>query len=120
MVENNKLIAEFIGWTEYRGLNRKWNGSFDTNNLFHVNKTVEQHEIIFHSSWDWLMPVVEKIENLYEVGDFVINSSNVCISGESKSGKFFGVHYSYSPNTSKIDAVWLACVEFIKWYNENN
>jgi len=41
--ENNKIIAEFMGWIDPN----------DPND--------ETHESKFHYSWDWLMPVVKKI-----------------------------------------------------------
>ncbi len=46
--ENNKLIAEFM-------------------NVDHVDidQAYEDYgELKYHTSWDWLMPVVEKIESL--------------------------------------------------------
>ena len=56
-MEENKLIAEFMevheimhdGYSEY---------DFDDNTL----DVVHEEELQYHTSWDWLMPVVEKIE----------------------------------------------------------
>lgn len=95
--ENNKLIAEFmsVDLHEY---------------VMNGGKTLE-----YHSSWDWLMPVVEKIEsNGFDVrirkDDCVIyycsdKSDDVVLYLESKSGK--------------MESAYLAVVEFIKWYNKN-
>ena len=63
-MEENKLIAEFMevheimhdGYSEY---------DFDDNTL----DVVHEEELQYHTSWDWLMPVVEKIEFLEEVDD---------------------------------------------------
>ena len=49
MNENNKLIAEFMGLYEKHPL-----GSFFINGSWYA-----EHEFKYHSSWDWLMPVVE-------------------------------------------------------------
>ena len=99
MKENNKLIAEFLGKDH------------------ELNKCISTRE--FHKSWDWLMPVVEKIEcttidnddnsdNFFnvmiEVFECNINGGDICIC---KSGN------------TKIDATYNAVVEFINQYNKN-
>jgi len=68
-IEGNKLIAEFMGILYGLKLNatdpvteeskvriHEYNGIEGTEGL-HIN------HLKFHSSWDWLMPVVEKIHN---------------------------------------------------------
>lgn len=58
--ENNKLIAEFMGLTEPFELPQfgtiRPNGDFKTEFL--------AHQLRYHNSWDWLMPVVEKISDM--------------------------------------------------------
>jgi hypothetical protein len=49
MKDNNKLIAEFMGGEKPER----------TSDLRHF---IEEHHN-YHTSWDWLMPVIEKIEN---------------------------------------------------------
>jgi len=62
--ENNKLIAEFmgfqktnIGWYDSEEIMPPLSNTYDSN-------TFDEHELAFHKSWDWLMPVVEKIEDI--------------------------------------------------------
>ena len=92
-----------------------------TNKCFHI-KAVK-----YHSSWDWLMPVVEKIESSkvdnwpepIKSFTFRIESKYCLISGHSgiaQPGVFYQTPYGYEPE-SKIHATWLAVVGFIKWYN---
>ena len=51
-MKNNKLIAEFM------------QESSEGFNLYDYNGChYKVGELMFHTSWDWLMPVVEKIEN---------------------------------------------------------
>jgi hypothetical protein len=55
-MEDNKLIAEFMGHTfadyDLGGLHYLIDGNY-----------VEYNSLQYDASWDWLMPVVEKIEN---------------------------------------------------------
>lgn len=64
IVENNKLIAEFMGL--YKGFHAfeyesgqipEWAEKEESNTLFLT-------DLKYHNSWDWLMPVVEKIGKL--------------------------------------------------------
>lgn len=64
---------------------------------------------LYHSSWDWLIPVVEKIESLNH--PVYINSNN-CVIYE-KVGRNHGWFIDNYADT-KIEATWISCVEFIK------
>lgn len=112
ITEGNKLIAEFMG----ADFNNE--GDFCYFKL-PDNKAHTVGGLKYHTSWDWLMPVVEKIEK-----DFV-NSSTISHhrfedtywcefidSEETQTG------YAKS-ETSKIEAVWLCVIDFIKYYNQN-
>lgn len=109
--EKNKLIAEFMGWKE------RFFGMF-----YSPNKTwSKENELAFDSSWDWLMPVVEKIESLrFKVNIFGYNEdtqAHYVIVYSSKEGTISIQNQSKLP---KIEAVYNACVEFINYYNQNN
>lgn len=95
ITKNNKLIAKFMGFilNSYTDGSLCW--SFDFNN---PSSNVEAYrnypnstkynplnKLQFDTSWDWLMPVVEKIEQL---GYFVIGfSTNTVIICEQKDVK---------------------------------
>ena len=94
-MENNKLIAEFMGMEDYQEM-----GEYVTPN--------------YHSSWDWLMSVVEKIEsrrnpngNAYRV---TIDMCNVEIEGAG---------IEILGGTYKLDTTYQAVVQFIKNYKNN-
>tara|TARA_R100000541_G_scaffold56019_1_gene65202 strand:- start:287 stop:613 length:327 start_codon:yes stop_codon:yes gene_type:complete len=60
-MKDNKLIAEFMGFTYEKNI-----GWYDNEMLMSQNVYDNQDgncfdELKFHSSWDWLMPVIEKI-----------------------------------------------------------
>ena len=110
ILNGNKLIAKFMGLKTGKELGKdRWQ-----NDYFDISNTIngQRNELLlFDTSWDWLMPVVEKIEfhsaHLVEIGLHSCTIKNVDLTW---------VHTSQG--NSKIEAVWLACVEFIKWHNE--
>ena len=118
LLENNKLIAEFMG-----GKNFDKNGYFEifipeqVNNL-ETNKgwvTEVLEWTNYHKSWDWLMPVVEKIESIENYRfDFEIRQSLVEIYDKDEQIDVF-----QEQGDDKREVTYWCVVEFIKWYNEN-
>lgn len=102
--KNNRLIAEFMGMTQGR---ERWpNDWFDDKGT--INGARNEH-LLFHSSWDWLMPVIHKIPSLCDFKkpfDCPINGKRVEL--------FHQVNLFCD-----IDEAYEAVVEFITWYNEN-
>jgi hypothetical protein len=111
IIEGNKLIAEFMGWVwsdAFRGLlPDHW---IDENGGCEGLKT----ELEFHSSWDELMPVVEKIEDMGYT--FKICRRRIEID---KDGEHPPYPFIYSKLDTKIESAWVGCIEFIKWHNQN-
>ena len=113
ILEGNKLIAEFMG-LEIITDGISW---FDTN-----YKSLGNYD----SSWNLMMSVVEKIENLevnsvQVVDEFRIEPNQVVVRGWiTPKHKFYRV-YEIEKMSSifKLKAVWFVVVEFIKWYNLN-
>ena len=95
-MENNKLIAEFMGV-------EKENGRYYFTTPMEDYKT---EELYFDVSWDWLMPVVEKI-NLQVTLGHATGSIHKVIDK---------IHHRVKH--TMIDATYQAVVEFIKQYNE--
>jgi len=117
--ENNKLIAEFMGWTYHPETST--HGMRD--NTWEYKPHYYHHSLLFHSSWDWLMPVVEKIESLDELGGIVTIKQGLCIIESRMLGDksvYAKVnHYFLQGVKGKQQATHEAVVEFIKWYNQN-
>lgn len=110
--ESNKLIAEFTGG--------QFNSKGDKFTHPMVSDIFAPAEWIkYHSSWDWLMTVVEKIESL---------GFDSRIHGNNSDGGFVCDFIDIENNEascevsylSKIDAVYSAVIEFIKWHNDLN
>lgn len=91
-MSDNEIIAEFMGHDVPNGY---LNGS-DRNSKY-------------DTSWDWLMPVVEKIERIKGV-HLVISELGCDIYS-------FGKRVSDSREDTKIKTVYKAVVSFIKWYS---
>ncbi|MGL5713284.1 MAG: hypothetical protein ACRCX2_09715 [Paraclostridium sp.] len=105
ILENNKLIAEFLGLNLYRGY---WYKSTTATE----RKICKEQALKFHNDWNWLMKVIEKIR--------VIDSK--------AKGNFKIKLLHYHRNNKTIfdlsilegkEYVYNAFLEFIKWYNEN-
>ncbi len=96
---DNELIAKFMG------LERKYES---TNQVFIDN-------LKYHTSWDWLMPVVEKIEAHGAIVEIWLSLGRGCrIYFVKERNEFI-----YESN-STIESVYKSVVEFIKWYNKIN
>lgn len=58
---SNKLIAEFMGWTIEPGMENINDPYYNYSNGWQM---VMASQMQFNISWDWLMPVIEKISKL--------------------------------------------------------
>jgi len=107
ILEGNKLIAKFMGAEIDENFARFLNYSNDSvsGRGYHI------FELLYHSSWDWLMPVVEKIESLKEVESAFIIELNYC-SIWVKDNLVFNTE-----EKTKIKSVYKTIIEFIKWHN---
>jgi hypothetical protein len=96
IIKGNKLIAEFMGEVcgEMTIQNKK--GSWDFTE--------------YHSSWDWLMPVVEKIdEKCPQHPDFEdADTGRPCTIFDATSSPW------------KIENTYKTIIEYIEWYNIQN
>jgi len=103
--EENKLIAEFMGWKVDKSISSAHFKKTGGYHLTNGTRTMASNQLQYHTSWDWLMPVVEKIEH---------TSAYVNVKGcHVKISTWVDVN---AP--TKLEAVHKAVVEFIKWYNE--
>lgn len=113
----NKLIAEFLG------LKVDYNKSNNDYGIDGVPLTCYN----YNSSWDLLMTVVEKIENLdlsnwYDEGNFM----NVEVSIDTGHCNIY-IQLNYDPphnitglsdySLPKIELLYSQVVKFIEWYN---
>lgn len=119
--EGNRLIAEFMGYTVTKFGFSKTGSYVDEQGSRHETgmtiKTVKYHE-----SWDWLMPVVEKISKIQcdepnkDRDTYYLRAFGM----PSEEGEFMvrfnrmGLHFS----NNLIEAAYQAVVQFIHHYNQ--
>lgn len=125
MEANNALIAEFMGCRKNK------DGTYDVEAFYYspaytsssLYDTCEYtpENMKYASSWEWLMPVVQKIESLPIVDE-------VNFQWESVSKKYyFNILPAYNnsfPNiyeegVNKIQVAFNLIIKFINWYNQN-
>jgi len=109
IIENNKLIAEFMG------------AIFKDNQAYIPNHAAQCYEkdcLAYHSSWDWLMTVVEKIEEIEPEVRVIIYEDEVEI-WQKTAPKWTEIVNISADGSGKLDNTYKAVVEFIKWYNED-
>lgn len=119
--QNNILLAEFLGVKE------KESNWFDGYELQEAGLPFNYgamgngtRDLKFHTSWDWLMLVVDKIEGLI-LGEnnsinVTIGATNYCVIQDS-NGEIY--NDNEESKETKLKTVYAACVKFVKWYNEN-
>jgi hypothetical protein len=108
--EKNRIIAEFMGrdvslisLAEFRKLNQRDK---------HLIKGSFAEDLQYHSSWNWLMEAVEKIESL----GYWVNRINGDVWILDNDGEFI---VNNTMHQGGKEAVCSACFEFIQWYNQN-
>lgn len=100
-MKDNKLIAEFMGLEKENG-------------LYLFTTPMDDYKtdtLYFNHSWDWLMPVVQKIESLGYV--FTIQG------GKAEYGEMLSEAQCFIAE-DKLSSTYKAVVEFINQYNNNS
>jgi hypothetical protein len=127
MKTDNELINEFMGmkitqikedwfvgeafYPHYYNVGEMWHTGSTTRE--YVEDSLEYHcrTAKFNSSWEWLMPVVEKIKNTIGV-----KSVDECSEEEWNTS----TGLTRLTITTPLSVVYSAVVNYIKWYNKNN
>ena len=128
--EGNKLIAEFMvpNWkSEYES------GEIDIDSNLQVKMGLvfDKPEMWkYHSSWNNLMPVVDKIGEIDGIVTEIISSPTISkrwmtytfkVARENRKSfqmdEIIKVNSKYDENEPKIQLVWRGVIEFIKRHN---
>lgn len=121
-MEDNKILAEFLGLKVYKGKNEYTGNEY----YYYNNENMEDWEGIpdYNSDWNSLMEVVEKIEDLklengYQLYDFNITSFSTTIVDNFDGDALLYIERDKINNKSKLDTVFECCLEFVKWNNKS-
>lgn len=112
IVENNRLIVEFMGYKTYE-MNGYFNVEYSDDNI----RTIQDTH--YHTSWDWLMPVVEAIN------DYVNDEGEPIYSVEIDPDHVMirrGLHTAIVVDVPQarhyMEMIYLAVVEFAKRFHQ--
>lgn len=106
--ELNKTLALFEGFEIYE-LNGHTHVIYDDCN----HRVLE--DTAYHNDWNWLMRVVEKIDDLLPDDSVVQISYNRCVIDNYE----YGISWDHIAN-SRIEACYKAVCDFVEWYYSNN
>lgn len=102
IIENNKLITEFM----------------------EINTSIShdhQGIYLYHLSYDWLIPVIEKIGLHYgcivEINYALVVTCRICYLGKTKYDKAINFYGHNNGEKEPIMAVYECVVEFLKYLN---
>ena len=118
-LENNKLIAEFMGMNivTLDDIRRNKNPMISNADGYTVDS------LQYHTSWDWLMPVVDEIESIEGISIRIEGFSVEVLKGTMPYEDNEDVVICKGDvdiRKGKIYSVYTAVVEFIKKQNKNN
>jgi hypothetical protein len=115
IIQGNKLIAEFMGLKlidVFNGDTREYFKAWDWpkgKSYVHSIQPMwvpcgEESRLPYHTSWDWLMPVAEKISKVEDMGSLT-NTMNFLISKARMR------------EANSITDLFMAIIHYITWYN---
>jgi hypothetical protein len=119
----NRIIAEFMGFIFYD----------DQGKYYHIEEgyyLCEPDELKYHSDWNWLMSVVDKIEkikdpnNILELYEVKMRCSTCEIVEHpqwriaNRSNEDTLMPEIYHTGLNRFEATYDAILDFIKWFNK--
>lgn len=118
ILENNKLIAEFMGLEiKPKYINSKKEEGFANNKFYLFRKSdkriMDIQSKFYHNSWDWLMPVYQKINNYIQLRsheDWKFNTET--------NELHFNIWNALEDENCCIEFLYVEIIKFIKWYNK--
>jgi len=109
VIEGNKLILEFEGYEHISDDPETYHNGY----YYKKGDGVEYiKDCLFHESWDWLMPIIDKIRN-----DSKVIAFEICFSLGVIVKVFYNKEWHFYESNDMIEAPYVAVIDYIKWYN---
>lgn len=119
LIQNNRLIAEFMG----ARLTHPHIYEYEIYPTEHSSKYWDDYAMLYHKEWNWLMPVVEKIEKL----GFNTNVSYEYMSRKHRAGIFDDAYRNFAKGIrfsnegeNQLTNMYLSVIQFIHHYNNQS
>jgi len=113
-MKENKLIAEFMGWEEIYKDASQLDYKFAKPNEIIYRRNIDDLE--YHISWDWLMSVVDKLEGIETDNGYY--EFRIQLAETKIVDNHFETWIEINEG-DRFENTYLAVVEFIKEYNNN-
>lgn len=113
--ENNIVILEFMGFVvkDFGAAGVRFIVKEDVDRPYYDWEMVDDCK--YDTSYDWIMPVIEKIESLGATVNIGNNRTNNCVAIFYNS---IDIPETFKESDNKLNSLCLAASEFIKYYNE--
>ena len=109
IIEGNKLILGFEGYEHISDDPETYHEGY-----YYKKGEGTEHiaDCLFHESWDWLIPIIDKIRKDSKVIDFKISFSfNITVK------ILYNNKWHFYESNDIIEAPYVAVIDYIKWYN---
>lgn len=123
ILEGNKLIAEFMGAVKSKIDDDERYLRFKEPQAGTETFAFYPEDLKYHSSWSWLMPVVEKMSTIHYGWKDMETPYDDCayprtfgmLNAEGKPMVRFNSSQVFTGD-ALIEVTWLAVIDFIQWY----
>ena len=125
ILEYNERCLKILPF-KYKNQSKYWViYRYDDNSFFGKNRRyLAVNSLKFHSDWNWIMEVVEKIQTLDKLGGIVMIQQGRCRITSRMAGDntvYADVSYYYLHGMRKQkEAVVQAINQFLIWYNNEH
>lgn len=106
ILENNKIIAEFVGYTYSEGEP----GYIMYQILYNNNEIIYLNNTKYHYSYDWLIPVFHKVVNIFKELNLETQTNFIILYDKILNN---------IENSIDILDLYYSILDFIKEYNKN-
>lgn len=125
IADNNKLIAEFIGYPsksidsiEATLIENSYHWYSGRKKFYYISGDYHAEDyLLFHLDWNWLMQAVDKIEEIEDEEGFSQYVFEILMTSVNIIDNRYALPVVETFERTKIEATYKAVIEFINFYN---